>query len=221
MFPDFGVQLAGFSVLYASCEVSAEIISDRTDANVSDTLIALVGSGPSAVADAVKKIGASAGPLYIEEFASGSLKPSELRRLIDRYRMRGVVFDLIAVDYADIMAPEHRTDREVDNQRTIYLDLRAIAFENDVAVLTATQTNREGAKAAIAKATDVAEDFNKIRTADIVISINSTDAEKLAGEARLFFAACRNMESGFILRIKQDRGKMQFLKSIIGRESVS
>jgi replicative DNA helicase len=85
-------------------------------------------------------------------------------------------------------------------------------------VLTATQTNRDGAKAATAKATDVGDDWNKARTVDIMIGINATDAEKAAGEARLTWLLSRNTEDGFSLRIKQDRQKMQFLTKIIGKE---
>lgn len=213
--------LAGLNVWYGSCEVSRDIISDRTDANVSDTIISTIGASPSKVAAAVSAIGAKAGKFIIDEFATGSLKASQIRKILEDWRRKGVTFDLIVVDYADIMCPERHNDNERENLRTIYVDLRAIAFDYNAAVLTATQTNREGAKSAIAKMTDVAEDFNKIRTADIVLSINSTEAERLAGEARIFFAAVRNGESGFVLRIKQDRSKMQFLKSVIAKESIS
>jgi len=122
------------------------------------------------------------------------------------------------VDYADIMAPERHNNETRDGLNQIYLDLRGVAFIYNAAVLTATQTNREGAKSVVAKAKDVAEDFNKVRTADLLLSINSTDAERLAGEARIFFAASRNSEDGFILRISQDRAKMQFMKKVLGKE---
>jgi replicative DNA helicase len=211
--------LAGFNVLYASCEVSRAIISERIEADVSDTIIKLVGDNPHAVLAAVQKARKGAGQFKIHEYASGGLKPSELRRLIERYRMKGVVFDLIAVDYADIMAPERTNDSQIENMRTIYVDLRGIAFDYNVAMLTATQTNREGAKKAVAKMTDVAEDFNKIRTADIVLSINATEPERLAGECRIFFAASRNSEDGFVIRVKQDRSRMRFISKVIGKEA--
>jgi replicative DNA helicase len=122
------------------------------------------------------------------------------------------------VDYADLMTPEFLSGEPREDSKSIYTDLRQIANAFKVALLTATQTNREGAKAMTAKATDVAEDFNKIRIADIVISINAHTDEVAAGEARLFFAAARNGESGFTLRIKQERGKMKFLTKILMRE---
>lgn len=217
---EFGknASLAGYNVLYASCEVAAKIIGTRTDANISDVAVRLLGDTPIKVKEAVEKAAAKAGHFKIHEFPSGTLKPSQLRRLIERYKARGIVFDLIIVDYADIMAPEYRSDNSIDNFRSIYIDLRAIASEENAAVLTATQTNREGAKAMVAKMTDVADDFNKIRTADIIISINSNEAERASGESRLYFAASRNSEDGFTLRIKQDRERMKFLVKVLGKE---
>lgn len=153
----------------------------------------------------------------MRDFASGTLKVSQLHRIIEDYRNDGILFDLIIVDYADIMAGEYKAENLRDNLREIYIDLRALAHEFDCAVLTATQTNRDGAKAITAKATDVGDDFNKIRTADVVIGINVTDAEKQAGEARLYWAVSRNTEDGFTLRIKQDRSRMKFIKQVLGR----
>ncbi len=217
---DFGkcASLAGYNVTYISCEVAAKIIAERTDANIADVLMKKLDDNAFAVEEAVKKMSAKAGAFKIHEFASGTLKPSQIRRLLERQRAKGLITDLLIVDYADIMGPEYRSDSQIDNMRSIYIDLRAIAFDYNLACLTATQTNREGAKSMTAKATDVAEDFNKARTVDLMLSINASEAEKAAGEARLFFALARNGESDFSLRIKQDRAKMRFITKVLGRE---
>lgn len=209
--------LAGYNVLYATLEVSAKIMSNRIDANLSDTAIRVLKDHPHAVKAKIEAVSKKAGKFQIHEFPSGTLKVSGLRRLLERYRSRGVIFDMIVVDYADIMAAERFSGDLREDMRQIYIDLRAIAFHYNCAMLTATQTNREGAKSAVAKMTDVAEDFNKIRTADIVISINATEEEVKAGEARLYFAASRNSEAGVQLLVKQDRSKMKFLTKILAR----
>ncbi|MCP1540035.1 DnaB-like helicase C-terminal domain-containing protein [Methylorubrum extorquens] len=215
---EFGkfASLAGYNVLYVSLEVAGRIIADRIDANLSDVLMKGLNDNPYKVEEAVEKAAKTAGKLIIHEFPTGTLKPSQLRRLIERYRARGIVFDLICVDYADIMQPEHRSDNEISNSKSIWVDLRAIAFEQNAAVLTATQTNREGAKATSVKATDVAEDFNKIRIADVVIAISATSEEKAVSEARIEFVAHRNGEEGVVLRIQQDRARMKFLSKVLG-----
>jgi replicative DNA helicase len=155
------------------------------------------------------------GVLKVTEFASGTLTPTELRRVIEFYRAQGIVFGMIVVDYADIMAPEIKTGNEINDSKQIWLGLRAIAFEENAAVLTATQTNREGFKADVAKAEHASEDFNKIRIADLVLTINRSEDERKKGEARLFFAASRNQQGEFTLRIGQDLSKMRFMTGIL------
>jgi replicative DNA helicase len=116
------------------------------------------------------------------------------------------------------MIPDVRTYEERQDSKEVWIQLRGIAGEEDAAVLTATQTNREGFKASTAKAEHAAEDFNKIRIADLVISINRSDEEKDKGEARLYFAASRNQGGEFCLRVKQNMGAMQFITAVVGIE---
>lgn len=209
---------AKFNVLYVTLEVSAKIISDRLDASISDTLMKELGRHIKDIEAKVSAMESKSGKLLIHEFPSGTFSPKQLRALLDRYESKGQKFDLVVVDYADIMAPNFRFNDVIENSKSVYVDLRAIAQEKDVAMLTATQTNREGFKATVAKAEHVAEDFNKVRTVDLMISINITDEERSRGEARLYFAASRNQESGFTLFIKQDIARMKFIESVLRRE---
>jgi len=210
--------MKGFNTAYFSLEVSSQIISNRLDAAIADTAMRELYKDPDEVGRRLKAAQANAGALIMKDFASGTMKPSMLYRAIEDMRKEGIILDLCAVDYADIMAAEYRSDNQIENLRTIYIDLRAIAFEFDLAMLTATQTNRDGAKAVTAKATDVGDDWNKARTVDILIGLNATDEEKKDGEARLYWALSRNTEDGFTLRIKQNREKMQFLTAVLGKE---
>lgn len=217
---NFGVNAAhaGFNVLYVTLEVASRIIAERMDAYISNTPVRELEDNIYSVEDKVRNRAANSGKFLIHEYPSGSMSPSMLRHLVEKYRFRGVIFDLVIVDYADIMRPDFRTDNPIENSKEIYIGLRAIASEFDCALLTATQANREGAKAQTAKAEHVAEDFNKIRTADLVISINFTEEERASGEARLFFVASRNQEADFTVRIKQDFKRMTFITSIVGIE---
>jgi replicative DNA helicase len=209
--------LLGYNTAYLSLEVSKAIIADRLDANLADTAMRLLKDDPQTVRNRIKAAEAKAGTLLLRDYATGTLKPSAIYRLLERWRSEGIILDLLAVDYADIMAAEYRTDNIIENSKSIYVDIRAIAHEHDLALISATQTNRAGASAHTAKMTDVSEDFNKIRIADVVIGINATDAEKQSGEARLFWAASRNSEDGFSIRIRQERDKLKFLTKVLGR----
>jgi replicative DNA helicase len=218
--------LAGKNVLYASLEVGNNIISDRLDASIAEVVMKELNDKATAVQEKIMEVySRKVGHFRMHEYPSGTLTPNMLEALLDRYKQPGlnpdgsvrpaIQFDLVVVDYADIMAPNHRFSDVIENSKSVYVDLRAIAFKYNCAVLTATQTNREGFKSAVAKAEHVAEDFNKVRTVDLMISINKTEEEAARGEARLYFAASRNQESGFTIVIKQNLAMMKFVESVL------
>lgn len=207
--------VAGYDVLYVTLEVSDLVLSDRMDAALSDVAMAELTDKSDSVKAEIEKLASTCGNLIIHQYPTGSFTPKQLSRLIEHHKARGIVFDLVVVDYGDIMAPDFRTSDPIENSKSVYVGLRAAAMQYDVAMLTATQTNRDGARSSVATMTDVAEDFNKIRIADLVISINKTEEEKANQEARLYFAASRNQRSDICLRVKQDLERMQFLRKII------
>ncbi|WP_339118996.1 DnaB-like helicase C-terminal domain-containing protein [Halomonas sp. BMC6] len=213
----FGINAcrAGFDVLYVSLEVSDLVLADRIDASLSSVAMAELTDKSTFVRDEIEKLSGSCGKFMLHQYPTMTFTPKQLARLIEYYKARGVVFDMIIVDYGDIMAPDFRTPDPIENSKSIYAGLRAIAMQYDAALLTATQTNRDGARSSVATMTDVAEDFNKIRIADLVISINKTEEEKAAQEARLYFAASRNQRGDITIRIKQDLEKMKFLTKIL------
>lgn len=218
---DFGrnAVAAGKNVLYVTLEVSDKIVAERLDANISETRMFDLNDHVHSVREKVQKfLNDAKARFVIKEFPTGSMTVADLRRYLDRMKAQGKQFDLVIIDYADLMAPERYTDNAVENSKNVYVNLRGLAMSEDIAILTATQTNREGFKASVAKAEHVAEDFNKIRIADVVISINRTEEEKAQSQARLFFAASRNQASGFTIRVEQDIERMRFIKKIIGTE---
>jgi replicative DNA helicase len=209
---------SGYRTLYVTLEVSSDIIAERIDANVAERAMMELGTHIADVHDRVKQFMDKAAPLLIHEFPTGSMRNSDLRRLIEHYKAQGITFDFVCVDYADLMAPERLTDNVQENSKSIYVGLRGLAMQERFACLTATQTNREGAKKAVATMTDVAEDINKIRIADVVISINKTEEERAMNQARLFFAASRNQRSGFSVKIEQNIDQAKFISRVIGEE---
>lgn len=217
---DFGklISLQGRNVLGITLEVSRSVLSSRLDASSSDTEIDALEAHILDVAKKVKEKGEKAGKFLIHEFPSGSFRPVDLDNLIEKYRSEGVTFDAVVIDYLDIMAPNRWTPDPTENSRSVWVDVRATAQRENVVMLSATQTNREGHKSVTAKAEHAAEDFNKIRTADLVISLNATEEEMAAGEARLFFAASRNQKGEFSVRIRRDLSRGHALKEVIGFE---
>lgn len=199
----------GYNCLFITLENSIEVQSDRLDAFFSDigmskhlSLIHNVEAGVKAVGAAPKT-----GILKMREYPMGTFRPMDLERLIEEYQTKGISFDIVVIDYVDIMASDHRFENKREESEEICRRVRAIGQHWGMAMVSAIQTNREGHKAATARAEHAAEDFNKIRIADLVISVNRTDEEKTESKARLYLAAGRNQRDGMTIFVKQDLDK--------------
>jgi replicative DNA helicase len=204
----------GYKTLFISLEVSSEIQADRMDANISGVKMDNLYTDIDKVEERVSKWTARAAPLKMHEYPTGTFGVSHLRRLIKKYQAVGVQFDFVVIDYTDIMLSESSAKENIDKSKQVLVDLRALAQSENVAILSATQTNRDGAKVDVIEAIHVAEDYNKIRIADLVISINCNDIEKETGEARLYYAASRNQKA-VTITVKRDLSIMRHIKEIV------
>ena len=210
--------LLGYNVLHVTLEVSSKIVAERLDASISEIPFTEIALRAEEAFDAVNAAMAKGGIFKLHEYPSGSMTPQDLNRLISRYKAMGVVFDLVIVDYADLMVPTRTMDDVIENSKRIYIDLRGIAQEHDLALLSATQTNREGMKAAIAKMIDISDDINKARTCDLLISINSTADEVTKGIRRLYFAASRNQAGDVTIKVQTALERGKFVARILSVE---
>jgi replicative DNA helicase len=218
----FGVQAAaaGKNVFYASCEVSEEIIGDRSDANISGIPLRELLKREAEVEQALNAWNANPGlgKFIVQAFPIRTLKVSELTRIIKKYEGQGVVFDLIIVDYLGIMKPEVVYTDKRFGLAEIGQDLRALATVFNAAVLTAYQTNRTGTQKAartMSDGTDAADDYEVVRTADALLTINRTEDDKDNGQFVLYFSEMRNAESGLKMRFSQNLSCMRFIESFL------
>lgn len=214
----------GKRVFYASCEVSEEIIGDRLDANVSGVALKELQKRKAEVDREVEKWEQKPGlgELIVQAFPIRTLKVSELTRILKRYANQGVNFDLIVVDYLGIMRPEVQYDQKRFGLADIGQDLRALADIFNAAVITGYQTNREGTKKAgrnVTDGTDAADDYEAVRTADVLITINRSEDDRMNGEVVLYFSEMRNAESGLRMRFSQDLSCMRFITGFVGFDS--
>jgi hypothetical protein len=148
-------------------------------------------------------------PLVIKQFPTGALTMTMLRAYLDGMeRHHHFVPDVLIIDYPDLMSLDTANMR-IDTGK-LYKDLRGIAVERNMAVVGATQSNREGSRARVVDESMVAEDFSKIMIADTIVSYSQTEAEKKLGLARLFAVKSRNDESKFTVLIGQAYAIGQF-----------
>ena len=141
-------------------------------------------------------------PLLVKRFPTGQLSVNQLRTyMLLLARTQNFVPDLLIVDYLDLMSINPARVREETG--TLTKDLRGLAVEQNCALVTASQGNRKSASARIVRAEHVAEDWSKIATSDIVVTLSRTDDEERENMARLLVAKSRDTEDKFTVVISQ------------------
>lgn len=150
------------------------------------------------------------GKLLIKQYATGTLTVPMIGAYLDQLDTQySFIPDLLVVDYADLMkidSKNYRLDLGI-----LYKDLRGLAVERNLALVTASQSTREGSKARTIEGSDVAEDYSKIATADCVLTYSATKQERRRGLARLFVAAGRVEADRFSVAISQSYASGQFV----------
>lgn len=148
-------------------------------------------------------------PLIIKQFATGSLTIPMLNAYLDGLeRFHKFVPDVLIIDYPKLMKLNAQNLRI--ELGSVTEQLRGIAVERNLALVTAAQGNRDSASAMIVTDTMIGEDYSQVATADNVITYTQTPQEKKLGLARLYVSNGRNDEDKFVVLISQSYATGQF-----------
>lgn len=139
----------GYNVLYISMEMSEEKIAERIDANLLDVDVDKIKElGKDIFCTKISNIAAKTqGRLFIKEYPNGSAHTGHFRGLLEELKTKqNFVPDVVLVDYLGICASSRmKMGGQVNSytyQKSIAEELRALAVENDIPVITAGQVNR-------------------------------------------------------------------------------
>lgn len=130
--------------------------------------------------------------LAIQQFPSGRITTNDIEAsLLNRATQWGHMPDFLVLDYADLLRPINRYENFRHQLTEIYTDLRGIAVEYDIAIITASQANRGAVGAQRVSIEDLAEAFDKAAISDVMIGISQTEEEHQNSRARLYLAKNR------------------------------
>jgi len=143
---------SGYSVLYITMEMAEEKISERIDANLLDIPIEEIENlSKSIFADRIHRLKKkTAGKLIVKEYPTGHANSNHFRALLNELRLKKeFIPDLIIIDYLNICASSRikgmgGSINSYSFIKSIAEEIRGLAVEFDVPVISATQTNREG-----------------------------------------------------------------------------
>jgi len=179
----------GKNVLYITMEMAEEKIAERIDANLLNVTVDELSIIPKDVYD--KKIGRvkekTIGKLIVKEYPTASAGSSHFRHLLNELRIkRNFVPDVIYIDYLNICSSSRiKSGANVNSYtyiKAIAEELRGLAVEFNVPVVSATQTTRGGYGNSDVELTDTSESFGLPATADLMFALISTEDMEALGQ---------------------------------------
>ena len=172
----------GKNVLYITLEMAEERIAERIDANLMNMPIMELKDLSKAMFDnRIKKINDKIeGRLIIKEYPTASAHTGHFKALINELKLKRNFFpDIIFIDYLNICtSARFRPGTQANTYviiKSIAEELRGLAVEQNVPILSATQTTRAGYANSDISMTDTAESFGLPATADLMFAIISTE----------------------------------------------
>lgn len=209
--------LQGKNVLYITLEMSEEKIAERIDANLMNVNIKDIGEMPektfsNKIINLAQK---TTGKLIIKEYPTASAHAGHFKSLLNDLSMKkSFTPDIIFIDYLNICASSRYKGSLVNSYtyvKAIAEELRGLAVESDVPIVTATQTTRSGYGSSDIDLTDTSESFGLPATADFMFALIST--EELENLNQIMVKQLKNryndptMHKRFVVGI--DRAKMR------------
>ena len=180
--------LQGKNVLYITCEMSEEKIAERIDSNLLGVNIQDIAGLPKQIFDSkVQKLQKKTqGKLIIKEYPTASAHVGHFKSLLNELTLKtSFKPDLIFVDYLNICASQRFKGSTVNSYtyvKAIAEELRGLAVESNVPIISATQTTRSGFGSSDIDLTDTSESFGLPATADFMFALISTDETEELGQ---------------------------------------
>jgi replicative DNA helicase len=183
------VLLQGRNVLYITLEMAEEKIAERIDANLLNVNIQDMGEIPKSIFESKihnlsKK---TQGTLIIKEYPTASAHSGHFKSLLNELSLKkSFKPDIIFIDYLNICASSRYKGGSNINSYTfvksIAEELRGLAVEFNVPIVSATQTTRSGYGSSDVELTDTSESFGLPATADLMFALISTEELEELGQ---------------------------------------
>jgi replicative DNA helicase len=212
------VLLQGRNVLYITLEMAEERIAERIDANLLNVPIQDIGDlSKSMFENKVNNLAKKTqGTLIIKEYPTASAHAGHFKSLLNELALKKSFRpDIIFIDYLNICSSSRfRGGSNVNSYtlvKSIAEELRGLAVEFNVPIVSATQTTRSGYGSSDVELTDTSESFGLPATADLMFALIST--EELEGLGQILVKQLKNRYNDptifkrFVVGI--DRAKMR------------
>jgi replicative DNA helicase len=174
--------MSGQNVLYITLEMAEERIAERIDANLLGVTLDDLKDLPQAIYyKLVGKVKERAkGKLIVKEYPTACAGSANFRHLLNELKIKkNFIPDIIYIDYLNICASSRIKPGSNVNSYTyikaIAEELRGLAVEFNVPIVSATQTNRSGFSNSDVGLEDTSESFGLPATADFMFALITSE----------------------------------------------
>ena len=181
----------GKNVLYITLEMAEERIAERIDANLLDVTIDELYDMPKKYYDdKIKKMQSKVqGQLIIKEYPTASAHTGHFKNLIDELALKkSFKPDIVFIDYLNICSSSRFKGGNISSYfyvKAIAEELRGLAVQYDVPIVSATQTTRSGYLSSDVGLEDTSESFGLPATADFMFALISNDELEELGQIKV------------------------------------
>ena len=172
----------GRNVLYITLEMAEERIAERIDANLMNISMEDLHSLPKQMFDnKIEKIKKStSGTLLVKEYPTASANTAHFRGLLKELAVKKSFRpEIIFIDYLNICASTRFKGATNVNSymyiKSIAEELRGLAVETNLPIMSATQTTRSGFVSTDIGLEDTSESFGLPATADFMFALISNE----------------------------------------------
>ncbi len=214
------VLIQGRNVLYITMEMAEERIAERIDSNLLDIpLDQLQHVSKPMLTSKVDDIATNTnGKLIIKEYPTGAAHAGHFRALLNELKLKkNFVPEMIFIDYLNICSSSRMKAMGGSINSYTYIksiaeELRGLAVEFNVPVVTATQTTRSGFTSSDPGMEDTSESFGLPATADLMFALISSEELESLGQVMVKQLKNRyndpNYKKRFVLGIDRSRMKL-------------
>jgi replicative DNA helicase len=160
---------SGKRVAHYTLELNEDYVGLRYDTIFTGIEPGEVPSNPELVREMVSSI---KGDIIIKYYPARSMTVHTLAAHVEHLTINGLKPDIMLIDYADLMRSVDRSDTRYQELGAIYEELRGLSGELGIPCWTASQTQRSSIQDDVIQADKISESYNKIMTADLVISLS-------------------------------------------------
>jgi replicative DNA helicase len=213
-----GAMVQGKNALYITLEMAEEKIAERIDANLLNVTLDDLMDLPKEMYD--KKVAKvrekTTGKLIIKEYPTASASATHFRTFLNELNLKqSFIPDIIFVDYLNICCSSRiKAGANINSYtyvKSIAEELRGLAVEYNVPIVSATQTTRSGFTSSDPGLEDTSESFGLPATADLMFALISSEELEELGQIMVKQLKNRYNDPGYYKRftLGVDRSKMR------------